>query len=138
MVSKPNYVGFFLAASLLFFSFFFILCSVAVFKFPFFPATLCWHFLFLFYFFLLCSSFFLWAFVCRSFTFTFTVPYPYHISRVWSGAVWGRGLCWLKAWGCGGQAWGENPLATGFRKRKSLQIPTSNSQSACFKSAKPY
>lgn len=52
---------------------------------------------FLLLFFLFAVLFFLWPFVCRSFTFTFTVPYPYHISRVWSGADWGRrkkGLAW--------------------------------------------
>lgn len=80
------------------------------------------------FFFVCCAVlFFLWPFVCRSFTFTFTVPYPYHISRVWSGADWGRSKKGL-ALGVGSRGfWDENPLATGFRQRKSLQIPTSNS-----------
>lgn len=83
---------------------------------------------FLGFFFVCCAVlFFLWPFVCRSFTFTFTVPYPYHISRVWSGADWGRNKKGLALGVRSRGFWDENPLATRFRQRKSLQIPTSKS-----------
>lgn len=127
MVSKPNYVGFFFAESPLLPLLLVLhrfccccVCVVAVFKFPFFSCV--------FFFFVCCAVlFFLWPFVCRSFTFTFTVPYPYHISRVWSGADWGRST--RRVWpGVRSRGfWDENPLATRFRQRKSLQIPTSKS-----------